>query len=286
MSYTLAWQNPFSYTPSSTVQTSAWLTSRFGSPPAQGDVTPAGSPDFGITNVAAVTNTYGNITVSATWETPDQSTYYILFVDTNDGQTPNVTYWSPLIEPRTHDSQQPYTSGGDMKASRKAARTTTASGSNNVALPTATINVASTAAFDSSGYLVVLTQLGWTSVQYTGVTSTTFTGCTGGTGTLITGLSIYQAYLNDANRRSTKLTFAAFVSAHFDAATIEPWSTIAGDLVRWGVVGVNSWGSGAGATTLNFQAVSDCDPGGVYAMAPNTNGSGSITVGSWFERDE
>lgn len=65
--------------------------------------------------------------------------------------------------------------------------TTIAVASNGIALPTATINVASAAAFASSGEILVTTSLGVQLVSYTGTTATTFTGCTGGTGTMSTG---------------------------------------------------------------------------------------------------
>jgi len=66
-------------------------------------------------------------------------------------------------------------------------KTTIAVGSNNVALPTGTINVASTTGFPASGKLLVTTNTGAQLVTYTGVGATTFTGCTGGSGTMNTG---------------------------------------------------------------------------------------------------
>jgi hypothetical protein len=74
-------------------------------------------------------------------------------------------------------------------------QTTIAVGSNNVALPTATINVGSTTGFNPSGgtlsiYLGTTYQPGSTSITYTGLTSTTFTGCSGGSGTLTTGQQV------------------------------------------------------------------------------------------------
>lgn len=76
--------------------------------------------------------------------------------------------------------------------------TTIAAGSNNVPLPTGTINVASTVGFPASGTIRVVTSIsavtGQTlsvqTVAYTGTTATTFTGCTGGTGTMFTGNSV------------------------------------------------------------------------------------------------
>jgi hypothetical protein len=71
--------------------------------------------------------------------------------------------------------------------------TTIAAASNGVALPTATINVASTTGFPTSGTIYVVTSAGVQTVTYTGTTATTFTGCSGGTGTMSTGNSVSSA---------------------------------------------------------------------------------------------
>ncbi len=85
------------------------------------------------------------------------------------------------------------------------ASTTVAAGSNGVALPTATINVADTSSFTSAGYLVINGPPGAnieTVVTYTGKTGTTFTGCNSiyrglnvgiATGTLATAQVVRQA---------------------------------------------------------------------------------------------
>jgi len=73
--------------------------------------------------------------------------------------------------------------------------TTIAAGSNNIALPTGTINVASTVGFPASGTLRLVSRTSASAtappsiqvITYTGTGATTFTGCTGGTGTMFTG---------------------------------------------------------------------------------------------------
>ncbi len=66
--------------------------------------------------------------------------------------------------------------------------TTIASGSNTVALPTATIHLASTALLNPAGGLVWIGVAGGdTPVAYTGLSGNDITGCTGGSGTLATG---------------------------------------------------------------------------------------------------
>ncbi len=68
--------------------------------------------------------------------------------------------------------------------------TSIASGSNNITLPTGTINVVSTTGFPSSGVILVITNTGLQTVNYTSINATQFTGCTGGTGTMATGNAV------------------------------------------------------------------------------------------------
>lgn len=72
--------------------------------------------------------------------------------------------------------------------------TTIAVGSNGQSLPQATINVASTTGFPSSGTILVFTSGGYQTVTYAGTSGgTQFTGCSGGTGTMTTGGPVTQA---------------------------------------------------------------------------------------------
>lgn len=66
-------------------------------------------------------------------------------------------------------------------------QTTVAVASSGVALPTGTINVASTSTFDAAGTLYVVISGVPQTVTYTGKTATSFTGCSGGSGTMTTG---------------------------------------------------------------------------------------------------
>jgi parallel beta-helix repeat protein len=77
--------------------------------------------------------------------------------------------------------------------------TTVAAGSNGVALPTGTVNVASTAGFATAGQVTVLSSAGAQQITYTGKTGTSFTGCTGGVGTLFTAQKAaqYPVFLNN-----------------------------------------------------------------------------------------
>jgi hypothetical protein len=62
--------------------------------------------------------------------------------------------------------------------------TTIAAASDGASLPQATINVADTTGFPSSGSFSIILPTSAQTITYTGKTSTTFTGCSGGTGTL------------------------------------------------------------------------------------------------------
>jgi hypothetical protein len=80
--------------------------------------------------------------------------------------------------------------------SKNALVTTIAAGSNGQALPQATINVASTVGFPSSGVLVISIGGTPTLVAYTGTKANSFTGCAGGTGNLATGQSVVPLVLS------------------------------------------------------------------------------------------
>jgi len=80
-----------------------------------------------------------------------------------------------------------------VAVSRDITATTTVTAASNLAtLPQGTINVVSTAAFTTSGTLLVLSSTGVQTITYTGTTGTSFTGCVGGTGTIITGSIVGQ----------------------------------------------------------------------------------------------
>jgi parallel beta-helix repeat protein len=76
--------------------------------------------------------------------------------------------------------------------------TTVAAASDATALPTGTVNVASTVAFAAAGQFTVLSSAGAQPVTYTAKTATSFTGCTGGIGTLYTGERVtqYPVFIN------------------------------------------------------------------------------------------
>lgn len=75
--------------------------------------------------------------------------------------------------------------------STAGAQTTVAAASDLAALPQATITVASTTGFATSGNIIIVSEKGEQNIAYTGTTATTFTGCTGGSGTIDTGDTVY-----------------------------------------------------------------------------------------------
>lgn len=96
--------------------------------------------------------------------------------------TTSITY-NHTLQPR---GGQVHIDTGYLSYSLAGPATTIAAASNAVALPQATINVASTANFPTVGTAKVTTSTGVQQVAYTGVTATTLTGCEGGTGTMST----------------------------------------------------------------------------------------------------
>lgn len=133
--------------------------------------------------------------------------------------------------------------------------TTIAAGSNGQALPQATINVASTTDFPTSGTLNVTTSLGTQTVTYTGKTATSFTGCSGGTGTMSTGAAVTNA------------------SSRFDAATLTAGSGVS-ITNGAGTVTIAATGSGGTVTSVD---VSGGTTGLTTSGGPIT-GSGTITL--------
>jgi len=131
--------------------------------------------------------------------------------------------------------------------------TTIAAGSNGVALPTGTINVASASGFPPSGQILITISGTQQLISYTGITATSFTGCTGGSGTLATSQAV---------QFGSAITLPTQSSA-FTAATVFRLMTPA-----WYVFGANAVSSGS------FRK---------YDFATNQWTSGAITnlPGTW-----
>ena len=95
--------------------------------------------------------------------------------------------------------------------------TTVAAASDGLALPQATINVASTAGFPASG-TAIINVLG-SNISYTGLTGTTFTGCTSGAGTLATGLAVVPPIPNLGTLTQTNMTTVNVAGCGFTTQT-------------------------------------------------------------------
>ena len=103
---------------------------------------------------------------------------------------------SVVIDPASGDAiwYSACLEGNEIHSGLKSPSTTIAAGSNGLSLPQATINVASTTGFATSGTLNVVTSTGIQTVTYTGTTGTSFTGCSGGTGIMTTGNAVSPEY--------------------------------------------------------------------------------------------
>ncbi len=157
--------------------------------------------------------------------------------------------------------------------------TTIDAASDGVALPTGTINVASTTDFASSGTVQIWTGSAYTAVAYTGKTSTTLTGCTGGTGTLSTGAEVGQGV------RWRHVAGAEGITV------LGNWVKIEGCYIA-GATGAAVWITGnfrrevSGAGGSNFWAVRDCVMNacgaGLTLNSNNANGGESRHIQQLF----
>jgi hypothetical protein len=119
--------------------------------------------------------------------------------------------------------------------------TTIDAASNGLALPQATITVASTAGYPASGTFWVQTTTGWQLVTYTGTTATTFTGCTGGTGTLFTGQPVFGVTAaGGAAIRRTDLRVSFVRLFDYERERVEVLARPAGDIAASIPVTVNN----------------------------------------------
>jgi hypothetical protein len=125
-----------------------------------------------------------------------------------------------------------------------AGQTTVAAGSNGVALPTGTINVASTAGFTRSGQILVTISGAQVLVSYTGITATSFTGCTGGTGTLATSQAVQFASTITLPTQASAFTTATVFRLITPAWYVVSASTLAAGSFRKYDFATNQWVSG------------------------------------------
>jgi hypothetical protein len=169
-------------------------------------------------------------------------------------------------------------------------QTVIAAGSNNVALPTGTINVATTTGFPTSGTILVTTTSGVQTVNYTGTNATQFTGCTGGvgvmntnnpvvasvalpTGTLLTTsttgfTSTGQIFVFSTTGRQT-ITYTGITATSFTGCTGGTGSILGGSPIVAGVT--TTIAAGSNGQTL---------PQATINVAATNTASTTIAVGS------
>lgn len=199
---------------------------------------------------------------------PTSGSYWIATYNSWD---PTVIAWVKALT-HPHTQLQGWTATGLQTA--YAVQTTIAAGSNGVALPTGTINVASSSGWPSSGWLIINISAGvWTAVQYTGGTGgTSFTGCTGGTGTLATGQVVTFGLLNGAYRRLAMLTVNCNPGSN-GTVNVKPLSTINGAITQLNQIFLGTTTSTIqGALSMTFPV----DPNGIYGVNGVVAGTGVI----------
>jgi hypothetical protein len=205
--------------------------------------------------------------------TPKSGSYWIATYNSWD---PTVIAWVKAIT-HPHTNLAGWTNVSSILSS---GQTTIAVGSNGVALPTGTINVANSGAFNSATwprYALILVSAGnYQPITYTGVGTGTLTGCSGGTGTLATGQGVYVATVAALYRRFVSITaFCAGGPTLASRATVTPISTINGNTFALAAVGILQ--SAGLSEKGNFGAAFPCDPSGYYAFQTILSGSGSVT---------
>lgn len=150
--------------------------------------------------------------------------------------------------------------------------TSIASGSNGASLPQATINVASTTGFPSSGTILVTTTAGIQTVAYTGTNATQFTGCSGGTGTMSTGNTV-----NSQVAASSTILLVNSTTGFPSSGTLFVWSSTGRQTITYtGVTSTSFTGCAGGAGTLTGGTNPTGSGASVFATTINT----TIAAGS------
>ncbi|MGW3196329.1 right-handed parallel beta-helix repeat-containing protein [Streptomyces sp. NPDC001118] len=108
--------------------------------------------------------------------------------------------------------------------------TSIVSASNAVALPAATINLASTAGMATAGQATILTSAGAQQVTYTGITGNQLTGCSGGLGIMYTGNKVtqYPVVINNSGNPLTIGSINVTVSDGTKFQTLGRYSIVDG----------------------------------------------------------
>lgn len=237
-----------------------------------------GSPD--ATDTSGPTGNSGQ-TGHYLMTVPTSGSYWVATFNAFD---PTVIAWVKVLS-HPHTQLQGWTAAIDQTNSRSITLTTIAAGSNGLALPQTTINVASVTGFPTSGFLLIVVGSNVTTVQYTGVSGgNQFTGCTGGTGTLATGKRVTPLYKNGVYRRLVMLVLSCQVLTTGDQALGIIYSTVGGQLIPSAEPGVDAWASTVSAD-LQFPASIPVDPLGLYGCQPSVAGTGSVTIQRWLEVD-
>jgi len=148
----------------------------------------------GGTGTLAAGNEVDRIIVDGPHSIPDSATNWSLTVNRNVGATPidglatTACLWMLFQVSLDGGTTWKDNMGGELNGGLIEPTTTVAAGSDGVALPASSIEVAGTKGFSAGGGTVTIQASGGpTSVTYTSKDATHLLGCSGGTGTLATG---------------------------------------------------------------------------------------------------
>lgn len=224
----------------------------------------------------------------------DITTEYIhpgWFGVTGDGATDNGEALERIYDNVFSDAVIFYSSGNYNI--ENTGTTTITSGSNGIALPTSTINVANTIGFYSVGHLYVTTGAGaFQLVTYTGKTATSFTGCSGGTGTMSTGGAVVQTVLLGSGNQFHKfspgsvLVISGYVTmtGNIETSRVQQIFGGAGTVVFIppypSDVNVSWWGANEGNPNNAPELTKAHNAGADVEYSPGTLSTDTVTLGT------
>jgi hypothetical protein len=184
---------------------------------ATGDSTPASTPTFAANTKAGISNNGSNVEVSipvnvrgvssadigrilvlksSLYPTRNSGLFVISGIQQGNSTTISASSDNVSLPTSTINvvSTTGFPSSGTLFIGPNAsASPISTTTTSSQTLPVTTLNVSSTSGFPSSGTILVVSSAGVQSITYTGTTGGSFTGCSGGTGSVVSGNIVQSA---------------------------------------------------------------------------------------------
>jgi len=174
-----------------------------------------------------------------------------------------------------------------LMVTKSGVKTNTTATTSGLTLPQASIAVASTSGFASSGTIVIITSAGPQLVTYTGTSGgNTFTGCTGGTAAYVSGAAVADTgYIPSVGVAGSPMTAERMVLTSVMMTTSDTTpEQVTIDDGSGGIVMMNPFVSSTAAVQLSFQPdtlSSRFGIPGIRATVAGLTASKSLTVQFW-----